>query len=250
MHVLPGTRIFPHLPDFDAAALQRVTVWVDGAHDMFLRSGLHEAAALPPIEIDFAPFSPAAEMRTNSGYMLLGTFSKRDVPSTRSADLVRHEYAHYVLGRTLLPQAVSSPQSAAMHESLGDTFAAVLDDDWTMGEDLHEHGRVTRSMERPADGAVPISFPADRLPSSMAEVTSDMSPHAIVGIPNHAAYLVGTRLGRERLASLYVDALRGVQGTLGFRTFADATLAAARSDDERAVVRDAWQSVGVLTSPA
>ncbi len=244
--VAPGTKTYASNPDFDANALARVSGWIEDERAMFVKAGLAEAADLDSVRVDFVPFSPAAQMNAATGTLLLGTIGKRDVPVTRSDDLVRHEYAHYVLERTLLPHIVSSPEAAAMHESLADTFASVLDVDWTLGEGMLSDGRVYRSMEDPHQGAVPLSYTVKQLPATMSEIPANFPPHGRAGIPNHAAYLIGTALGRDRLASLYVDALRALDRGLGFTAFADATVAVAAPTERTAVV-DAWKAVGITT---
>lgn len=242
--VANGARTFDR-PDFDAPALERVTGWIEGARDMFQRAGLAGVAELAPVRIDFLPLSPVAGMKVEQGIMQLGTYSLRDVPTTRSADLVRHEYAHYVLGRTILPHRLASPDAASIHESLADTFAAVLDDDWTMGEELFDDGRVTRSMSNPADGIAPVAYGARPLPAKLSQVVAHDGSHANAGIPSRAAYLIGSELGRERLASLYVDALSNhLHAGLNFHSLAHAVLSAARPE-ERTLVASAWADVGI-----
>lgn len=242
--VVPGARTYAGA-DWDASALQRVTGWVDGARDMFAQAGLEGVAQLAPILIDLMPTLPAAGMKVPDRVMQLGTFSLRDVPTTRSADLVRHEYTHYVLASTLLPHRMASADAESIHESLADTFAAVLDDDWTIGEELFDDGRVLRSMSNPADGIAPKEWGYRKLPAKLSEITEPGASHANAGIPSRAAYLIGEQLGRERLASLYVDALANhLDRGLNFHTLADAVYAAARPQ-EREVVRAAWQDVGI-----
>jgi Zn-dependent metalloprotease len=244
--VVPGARTYDR-DGFDAPALAKVTGWVDGMRDMFVHAGLTDAAHLPPIRIDFAPLSPVAEMHPDEARMLLGTYTRRNLPVTLGADLIRHEYTHYVLNKTLLPHMLATPDAPAMHESLADTFASVLDDDWTLGEDFFADGRVTRSMSNPADGIAPAEWGARKLPQTMGELRTGDEAHATTGIPNKAAFLIGDALGRERLASLYVDALaHHLDVGLGFQSFAAATLAAATDGHEREIVRAAWHQVGVL----
>ncbi|MBC7461023.1 MAG: M4 family metallopeptidase, partial [Thermoleophilia bacterium] len=108
-------------------------------------------------------------------------------------------------------------------------------------------GRVTRSMSNPADGIAPAAWGARKLPQTREELQPGDEAHAKTGIPNKAAFLIGAALGRERLASLYVDALTShLDAGLGFDAFATATLDAANDDHERSTVREAWTQVGVL----
>ncbi|MBC7460302.1 MAG: hypothetical protein H7287_02970, partial [Thermoleophilia bacterium] len=179
--VLPGARTYAR-EGFDAPALARVTGWVGGMRDMFVRAGLVGAAGLAPIKVDFAPNSPVAEMHPEQGVLLLGTYTLRNLPSTLSADLVRHEYAHYVLNKTVLPHRLATPDALAMHESLADTFASVLDDDWTLGEEFFTDGRVTRSMSNPADGIAPAAWGARKLPQTRGELQPGDEAHAKTGI--------------------------------------------------------------------
>jgi Zn-dependent metalloprotease len=132
-----------------------------------------------------------------------------------------------------------------MHESLADTFAAVLDDDWTLGEDLFDDGRMTRSMSNPDDGHRPASLGDRPMPAHIDHYVQTASAHVNAGIPSHAAYLIGEAIGRAPLAKLYVRALRDLHSPLGFHAFAGATLRAASNDVERQAVRDAWTAVGI-----
>lgn len=233
---------------FDATALARVNGFIDQARVMLRSAGASDAELGAMPQIDWIPGMGTAGMNVSGNSMLLGTDSRTGSPYSRSGDVVVHEYAHAVVGR-LAPFAAHSPEADAAQESLADTFAAAVDrDDWTMGEDLFPAGAgPERSMTDPASVTPRPSYGVKRLPAHISEFARDANPHANAGIGNRAAAAIGQALGRDRMAQIYVSAVRDqLAGPLSFYTLADATLAAAGADaGAQRAVTDAWRAVGI-----
>ena len=151
-------------------------------------------------------------------------------------DVVAHEFTHGVTRHT--SNLIYSNQSGALNESYSDVFAAMVDGNWTIGEDLP--GGALRDLRDPpalgqpdhmlagvsgdCDPNNPLKPCALRVPTESA----DCSPfhknnndcgyvHTNSGIPNKVAYLIaegGTHHGltiqgiwRPKTQRLYYDVL-------------------------------------------
>lgn len=238
---------------YDAAARKRVDGWIDDARAMFERAGVADPDRGKAPRVEWALGLPAAHWNVGTNTLLLGEVPDTRVPFSRSRDVVAHEYAHSVLAHAFGFGEARTLEAATLHESLADTFAAVLDRDWKMGEDLYprEGGgqRFTRSMDDPGSAPAPASYGVTRLPAHMREwVWRTENGHVNMGVPSRAAALIGTTLGRPRMAQLYATALRDHMGDTGLTVagLAAATLKAAAGDGRAtSAVRDAWTAVGV-----
>jgi len=110
----------------------------------------------------------------------------------------------------------------------------------------------TKSFELPDAGQVTV-------PINMRDYVDTQydkgGVHINVGIPNKAASLIGNSIGRDNMASLYLDAVRNFMprnGEGGIADLAKATMLASKdqfgaSSKESQAVVDAWTSVGVLS---
>lgn len=182
-------------------------------------------------------------------------------------DVVAHELAHRVIFNMTDRPLSMHPMSedVAIQETLADTFAALVDDDdpWTLGEELAE---PVRSMDRPerlghpghvkdletvlAPGSphmVPVGH--DR---RTGKVVTAPDWHVVAGIPNKAAAIIGTQLGRDTLGKIYLKAVRDyVQPGAEVEGLAAAVLRSTKDlygagSRELRVATDAWDAVGVL----
>ncbi|WP_110926282.1 M4 family metallopeptidase [Bacillus massiliglaciei] len=139
-------------------------------------------------------------------------------------DVAAHEMTHGVI--THSANLVYRNQSGALNESFADVFGAIIDDsDWEMGEDIMAPAAkadgvtVLRSLSNP--NSVVVSN-ADRRAYStnggvypdhmdefynMPESVDGGGVHVNSSITNHAAYLIGTELGREKLGKIYYRAI-------------------------------------------
>jgi hypothetical protein len=240
-------------PGFDWKARAQVDAWVEESRAMFERAGLARANQGMPPEIVLDPRYQGAHSDPMNGELRFGYHPVSKVPFSASKDVVAHEYAHWAVAQAFrLP--VWSVESMSVQEGLADVFASAVDtDDWTMGEDLYPGtGQADRSMSDPSSIKPPAHYGIDEYPDHNSEFASVENPHANMGIGNKAAYLIGDKLGRERMAELYVSALKDFNADdVTYQALADATLAAAGADAKAsAAVLDAWKAVGIdATTP-
>ena len=139
-------------------------------------------------------------------------------------DVAAHEMTHGVISHSA--NLVYRNQSGALNESFADVFGVLVDDDdWEMGEDImapaaKEDGvTVLRSLSNP--NSVVVSNEQRRAYSTNGGVYPDHMDefyhmptsvdgggvHVNSSITNHAAYLIGQELGREKLGKIYYRAL-------------------------------------------
>jgi hypothetical protein len=182
-------------------------------------------------------------------------------------DVVAHELAHRIIDHMTGGKMSMHPMSedVAVHESLADTFAALVDDKqpWVLGEDLVEPVRIMDQPER-------MGHPGhvDDLKSMLAPDSRHMNPigrvrgsskdvqapdwHAVAGIPNKAAAMIGSELGTEKLGRIYINAVREhVRPGKAIEGLATAVLQSTKDlfgtdSREFRVTMDAWDAVGVL----
>lgn len=183
-------------------------------------------------------------------------------------DVAAHEMTHGVI--THSANLVYRNQSGALNESFADVFGALVDDsDWEMGEDIMAPAAkadgvtVLRSLSNP--NSVVVSNEQRRAYSTNGGVYPDHMDefynmptsvdgggvHVNSSITNHAAYLIGQEIGREKLGKIYYRALT-VYLTPN-SDFSDARQAIVQSaidiygegSEEEAAVQSGFDSVGI-----
>jgi bacillolysin len=176
---------------------------------------------------------------------------------TRALDVAGHEYSHAVVTGTVPLEYYG--QSGALNESFADVMAVMIDrDDWTIGEDIvgpKFPGAFARSLADPAAGNQPAHM------SALYKGLDDYGGvHINSGIPNRAAYLLGTKRSREAVERIWYRTLYSAHVTskASFIDMAEGTMAAC--DELKALGKataadcvanaEAWVAVGVLGSAA
>ncbi|MDM5215119.1 M4 family metallopeptidase [Peribacillus sp. NJ4] len=183
-------------------------------------------------------------------------------------DVAAHEMTHGVI--THSANLVYRNQSGALNESFADVFGALVDNsDWEMGEDIMAPAAkadgvtVLRSLSNP--NSVVVSNEQRRAYSTNGGVYPDHMDefynmptsvdgggvHVNSSITNHAAYLIGQEIGREKLGQIYYRALT-VYLTPN-SDFSDARQAIVQSaidiygesSEEEAAVQSGFDSVGI-----
>ncbi|MBM7693637.1 Zn-dependent metalloprotease [Peribacillus deserti] len=183
-------------------------------------------------------------------------------------DVAAHEMTHGVI--THSANLVYRNQSGALNESFADVFGALVDDsDWEMGEDIMAPAAkadgvtVLRSLSKP--NSVVVSNEQRRAYSTNGGVYPDHMDefynmptsvdgggvHVNSSITNHAAYLIGQELGREKLGKIYYRALTVYLTSNS--DFSDARQAIVQSaidiygegSEEEAAVQSGFDSVGI-----
>ncbi|GEL76456.1 M4 family metallopeptidase [Tenuibacillus multivorans] len=145
------------------------------------------------------------------------------VPLSAGLDVAAHEMTHGVITHTA--NLVYRNQSGALNEAFADIFGAIIDDEnWELGEDIMgpgaiEDGRTAlRSLSDPSkfpvnEDYIPYGNGDGMYPSHMDEYydlplwLDNGGVHINSSIINHAAYLTGQELGRDRLGQIYYRAL-------------------------------------------
>jgi hypothetical protein len=260
----------------DETAEQRaIETEVKDVQSRFAKLGIRPEEGNGPVQARFVPGFPNAayapegvpEYGIPADAIGVGVDPRSGRSFGEAEDVIAHELAHRVVDHMTKRPLSMSPLSedVAIHESLADTFAAIIDDDdpWTIGEDLVE---PVRSMDHPerlghpghVDDLKRILVPGGEhmVPVGRdrrtGEVVEAPDWHVVAGIPNKAASIIGKELGKDELAKIYIDAIRNyVQPGAEVEGLAAATLRSAKDlfgagSHELQVTRDAWDAVGVL----
>jgi len=191
---------------------------------------------------------------------------------TTSIEVVAHELAHGLLHSEW--DLMYKGQSGALAESLADVFGSLVkqhaagqrvdDADWLIGSQMFTANVAARGLRSLSEPGSAYDDPAlggrDPQVAHMRDLVTrrrdDGAVHLNSGIPNHAFYRFARALGGRSwdvAGHVWYDALRsGLHPRCNFASFANATLAAARSHgaDVVAAVHGAWDAVGVpVASP-
>lgn len=180
-------------------------------------------------------------------------------------DVVAHEMTHGVIEYSANLEYVS--QSGALNESLADMMAVVIDsDDWIIGEDtgIIEGSRLLRDLQNPARGLTTQPAHMDDYVELPEDDNNDNGGvHINSGIPNHAAYLIGTGIdtvsglqgqGKKLLGQIAYGAMTSyLTPTSDFADARDAFVLSAGdldlTDTQKAevvqIVKNAWKAVGL-----
>ncbi|ANU25529.1 M4 family metallopeptidase [Planococcus versutus] len=145
------------------------------------------------------------------------------VPLSAGLDVAAHEMTHGVISNSANLQYRF--ESGALNESFADIFGTLVDaDDWEIGEDImgpeaKEDGRVSlRSLSDPSKYKVKVDYVPygngeGNYPSHMDEFydlprsLDNGGVHINSSITNHAAYLIGEEIGKEKLGKIFYRAL-------------------------------------------
>lgn len=195
--------------------------------------------------------------------MIYGDGGRIFEPLSYGLDVVAHELTHGVTDNTA--QLIYEGQSGALNESYSDVFGVLIDDaNWTLGEEVVKSppfpAPVLRDMEDPTLGG--LYDPEDPLGSVGQPAHTDQyanlplsrsadngGVHVNSGIPNHAAYLIGQAIGREKLAQIYYRALtQYLTPDSDFFAAAEATIQATQELYGQAdvqAVQNAFAEVGI-----
>jgi Zn-dependent metalloprotease len=190
---------------------------------------------------------------------------------TRCIDVIGHELTHGVTDFTA--QLAYHKQSGALNESCSDVFGSLVKQrgleqaadqaDWLIGEGILDpsiEGVALRSMKAPGTAHEFDDQPAHM--NDYKDLPDDADPHhdhggvhINSGIPNHAFYLVATKLGGnawEAPGRIWYETLTTrLEAHSEFHDAAEATVAVAgelfgEDGNEQQAVREAWAEVGVL----
>ena len=156
-----------------------------------------------------------------------------------------HEFGHALTSATA--DLVYYDEAGALNESMSDFWGAMIErKNWLLGEDSYtpkKSGDAIRYMDAPSKGAQPELY---------KNYVINGDPHLNSGIPNKAAYLIATAIGKGDAEQVYYRALtvyfnsqtRFYEARLGLAQAA-ADLFGADSKQVKAV-NEAFDQVGVV----
>ncbi|WP_261129588.1 M4 family metallopeptidase [Bacillus sp. Marseille-Q3570] len=181
-------------------------------------------------------------------------------------DVAAHEMTHGVISHSANLQYRF--QSGALNESFADIFGALVDDsDWEIGEDIMAPAAIAdgetrlRSLSDPNSVVVSneqrAAYGSGVYPAHMDEYydmprsVDNGGVHVNSSITNHAAYLIGQEIGREKLGKIFYRALTVYLTPTS--QFSDARTAVVQSatdiygedSDEEAAVQSGFDAVGI-----
>lgn len=193
-------------------------------------------------------------------------------PLALSLDVVAHELVHGVTQYT--SNLVYQDESGALNESLSDIFAALIDPDWEIGEDVYTPGIANdalRDLSDPTccnqpdhyDDLVTPDASGSSLDQACNSATNQDNGcvHYNSGIPNKAAYLMSVGgtfsgisvagMGNNDMGDVWYEAqVNWLTSSDGFAEARQATIDAATAlfgggDARVTSVENAWAAVGV-----
>ncbi len=194
---------------------------------------------------------------------------------TIAVDVIGHELTHGVTQDEAKLVYFFTP--GALNESISDVFGSLVKQhalnqtadqaDWLIGAGLFTaqvKGVAIRSMKAPGTAYDDPVLGKDPQPADMRHfvltIEDNGGVHINSGIPNHAFYLVATRIGGrawEKAGLVWYDTLRDSQlrPLSGFNKFARLTVANAgrlfgQGSPEQQAVRDSWKDVGIVVPAA
>ncbi|WP_226580746.1 M4 family metallopeptidase [Halobacillus litoralis] len=189
------------------------------------------------------------------------------VPLSAGLDVAAHEMTHGVT--TYSANLNYRFQSGALNEAFSDIFGALVDEeDWEVGEDImadeaKASGRTSlRSLSNPSKypvGAdyVPYGDGNGKYPSHMDEYydlpreLDNGGVHINSSIINHAAYITGEQIGKEKLGQIYYRALTVyLTPTSDFNQAREAIIQSAEDiygagSEEAFAAEDGFNKVGI-----
>jgi Zn-dependent metalloprotease len=180
-------------------------------------------------------------------------------------DVVAHELTHGITEYTAGLEYAGQP--GALNESLSDIMAVVIDsDDWTIGEDIGvtQATYVLRDLKNPSRGLTAQPSHMNDYRNLPLDIQHDNGGvHINSGIPNHAAYLIGTGIeqiqglngqGKKLLGQIAYGAMTSyLTPTSDFADARDSfvlaagdlTVTAEQKSSIIQVVKSAWAAVGL-----
>jgi Zn-dependent metalloprotease len=189
---------------------------------------------------------------------------------TKALDVIGHELGHGVIEDEAALEYHG--QSGALNEHIADVAGTMVKQrklgqtadraDWLIGADIRGsefEGHALRSMQAPGTAYDDPKLGKDPQPAHFKDyvrtVEDNGGVHINSGIPNHAFYLLATKLGGKSWHApghIWYDALRSplLTPTASFKLFARVTHRAARQrfgvgSDQAKAVREAWAEVGI-----
>ncbi len=188
---------------------------------------------------------------------------------TRSLDVIGHELTHGVIAHTANLEYRNQP--GALNEHFADVFGTLVKQwrrkqaarraDWLIGAEIMGPGtsaKALRTMKAEKAYENDPLLGTDQQPKHMDNFYNGFDDnggvHINSGIPNHAFYLVATKLGRyawTKAGRIWFETLRQLNSFSEFQEAAETTYRIARAlygsrCTEAKAVRDGWKAVGIV----
>lgn len=188
----------------------------------------------------------------------------------RPLEVVAHELTHGVIAHT--SGLVYRGEAGALNESFADVMGSLVKQwrhgqparraDWLIGRQMMGPAVRARALRTLTGGKAFENDPllgTDPQPKRYRDririPDPDIAAHLNSGIPNHAFYLVATRLGGyawTRAGAIWYEAMTTLPSRSNFKAAAARTTAIAKrrfGSRVAAVVKRAWEEVGVREPP-
>lgn len=210
------------------------------------RDGIDGKRMLTPLIVHYTEDDTSYDNAFWGGaYMAFGDAQ----PFARALDVVAHEMTHGVVQFTAGLDYKFQP--GAINEAIADVMACMVDQNWTIGEDLP--GGPIRDLSNPEKYGWPstmsgyVNYPLSQ---------DNGGVHENMGIPSHAFELVATSITREKTAQIVYLLLNNLYITPQAQ-FVDLRLAAVQAStdlygadsQETAAVKTSFDAVGILNGP-
>lgn len=181
-------------------------------------------------------------------------------------DIIVHELTHAVTNTTA--KLIYQNESGALSESYSDVFASIADGNWEYGENVIPSPHYQRNLSNPHLGYPLRDYPSGRFaqPAHINEFIPENSSfldqfpdrdkggvHFNSGIPNKAAYLIASIIGRDKTARIYYQTLTTkLMANAQFIDAANLSLESAKelyglNSAEYNAVKSGFQQVGILS---
>ncbi len=172
-------------------------------------------------------------------------------PLAGGLDVSAHEMTHGVIQHTA--DLAYQFQSGALNESFADVFAVMIDrEDFLLGEDVVRTGHIAlRDLANPSNPQVLSPQPSHMSQYQNLPIEQDNGGvHINSGIPNRAAYLLISAIGREKAERIFYRALANyLTRTSEFIDCRRAVIRAAQElygQTEANAAAQAYDAVGIL----
>jgi hypothetical protein len=183
--------------------------------------------------------------------MVYGDGARYFKPLAGGLDVFAHEMTHGVIQHTA--DLAYQFQSGALNESFADVFAVMIDrEDFLLGEDVVRTGHIAlRDLANPSNPQVLEPQPSHMSQYQNLPIERDNGGvHINSGIPNRAAYLLISAIGREKAERILYRALANyLTRTSEFIDCRRAVIRAAQElygQTEANAAAQAYDAVGIL----
>ncbi|MEB7385050.1 M4 family metallopeptidase [Staphylococcus xylosus] len=164
---------------------------------------------------------------------------------TPSLDILAHEYTHGIIQNEVKNNKVQvfQNEAGAIEESLGDSFAVLIDGNFTINEEAGSEN-IIRSLSNPQKYKQPANYK-----NYIKTEEDNGGVHVNSGIPNFAFYKTFKKIGDEKTAKIYYKTLvNDFDANSNFKSFSKKLEKNADdlySNKEASIIAKIWKDIGV-----